>query len=184
MLTSSGTSDIVIVGSDVTLTCTLVLNSAIVVSDLSLLMVDAQLSRDGTPLTLSGRTITGIVYTYITQLNSFGRSDSGNYTCIATVRPQQTSTYLTGNETMSSIISIKAGKCSFNLSLYFNRSTMFQSNNDITLQLLLLLSMFKPPSPVPLAQWRSAGVLHLMEMLLSLDTGSTTAMGRVCWCLQ
>ena len=110
MLTSSGTSDIVIIGSDITLTCTLVLNSAIVVSDLSLLMVDAQLSRDRTPLTLSGRTMTGIVYTYTTQLNSFGRSDSGNYTCTATVRPQPTSVYLTGNETVSSIISIKAGK--------------------------------------------------------------------------
>ena len=110
MLTSSGTSDIVIVGSDITLTCTLVLNSAIVISDLPLLMVDAELSRDGNPLTLSGRTMTDTTFTYTTQLNPFGRSDSGNYTCTATVRLQPTSIYLTGNETLSSTIDIKAGK--------------------------------------------------------------------------
>ena len=53
MLTSSGTSDIVTVGTDIILTGTLVFNLAIVASDVSLLMVDAQLSRDGTILKLS-----------------------------------------------------------------------------------------------------------------------------------
>ena len=64
-------------------------------SDLSVLMVDAQLSRDGTPLTLTGPTVAGTTFTYTIQLNSFGRSDSGNYTCTATVRPQPPSTFLT-----------------------------------------------------------------------------------------
>ena len=113
MLTSSGTSDTVTIGSGITLTCTLMLNSAIVVSDLSLLMVDAQLSKDGTPLTLTGRTMTDTTFTYTTQLVSFRRSDSGNYTCTATVGPQPTSIYLAGNEVLSSTIGIKAGKCSF-----------------------------------------------------------------------
>ena len=99
------------VGSDVTLTCTLELNLAIVATDLPLLMVDVQLFRDGIPLsnpTMSSAT--GTTFTYTTQLNSFMRSDSGNYTCTATIRPQPSTTYLTGNETLQSdTINIKAG---------------------------------------------------------------------------
>ena len=82
-------------GSDVTLRCTVQLDPAIVESDLSLLIVDAQLSQDGTPLVLTGPTVTGTTFTYTIQLDSFGRSDSGNYICTATIRPQPTSTYLT-----------------------------------------------------------------------------------------
>ena len=37
----------------------------------------------------------------------------------------------------------------------------------------------KPHRPVPLLQWRSAGVLHLMDLLPSLLTGSSMAMERV-----
>ena len=51
-------------------------------------------------------------------------------------------------------------------------------------QLLLLPSMFKPLSPVPLPQWRSAGVLHLVELLTSLATGSSMGMERMCPCQQ
>ena len=112
ILTSSDTSSLQIVGSDVTLTCMLELNPAIVETDLPLLMVDIQLSRDGTPLALTGPTVTETTFTYTIQLNLFGRSDSGNYTCTATVRPQPSSTYLTGSETLlSDTISIKAGMC-------------------------------------------------------------------------
>ena len=112
MLTSSDGNSLQIVGSDVTLTCIVELNPAIVASDLPLLMVDAQLSRDGIPLALTGPTVTGTTITYTTQLVSFGRSDSGNYTCTATVRPRPSSTYLTGSETLlSDIVSIKAGMC-------------------------------------------------------------------------
>ena len=88
------------------------LNSAIVESDLSLLMMDVQLSRDGTPLTLTDLTVTGTVFIYTTQLNSFGRSDSGNYTCTATVEPRPTSTYLTRSIMVTANISIKAGMSS------------------------------------------------------------------------
>ena len=102
-------SNSIVIGSDVILPCTMELNSAIVETDLPLLMVDAQLFREGTLLVLTGLTVTGTTFTYTTQLNSFGRSDSGNYTCTATVRPQSTSTYLTGTEVLSSNISIEAG---------------------------------------------------------------------------
>ena len=112
MLTSSEGNSLQIVGSDVTLTCTLELNPAIVETDLPLLMVDAQLSRDGIPLALTGPIVTGTTFTYTTELNSFGRSDSGNYTCTAIVRPQPSLTYFTGSETLlSDIVSIKAGRC-------------------------------------------------------------------------
>ena len=106
ILTSS--SEAVMFGSDVTLTCTLGLNSAIVASDLSLLMVEIQLSRDG--VLFNNSLATDITFTYTTQLNSFGRSDFGNYTCTATIRPQISAVYLIGNETLqSNAINIRAG---------------------------------------------------------------------------
>ena len=110
MLTSSGNSDIVTIGTGTTLTCTLVFDLVIVASDLSLIMVDAQLSRDGTPLTLTDPTVTGTTFIYTTQFNSFGRTDSGDYTCTATIAPQPSAIYLTGNESVqSNTINIRAG---------------------------------------------------------------------------
>ena len=87
-------------GSDVTLTCTLGLNSAIVANDLSLLMVKVQLSRDGILLdnpTLSPMTGTTFVYTSRLRI-----TDVGNYTCNATIRPVTSSTYITGSEMLES----------------------------------------------------------------------------------
>jgi hypothetical protein len=112
MLTSS--PEALVFGSDVTLTCTLGLNSAIVANDLSLLMVDVQLSRDGTLLDNPSQSpVSGTTFTYTTQLNSFGRSDFENYTCTATISPQPNAIYLTGNETLqSNAINIRAGKWS------------------------------------------------------------------------
>jgi hypothetical protein len=98
-----------ILGSDVTLTCTLELNSAIVASEILVLMVDTELFRDETPLTLTGPSIRDTTFTYTRRFESFGRSDSGNYTCTATVGPQPTLTYLIGNETQSATINIRAG---------------------------------------------------------------------------
>ena len=74
-------------------------------------MVDTQLLRDRTPLTLTEPTIRDTTFTYIytTQINSFERSDSGRYTCTATVRPDLALTYVTGNETLSATVNIKAG---------------------------------------------------------------------------
>ena len=83
-------------GSDVTVNCTVELGSAMMESELSLLIVDVQLSRDGAPIALSGPTVSRTTFIYTAQLNSFGRNDSGNYTCTATVRPQPALTFLTG----------------------------------------------------------------------------------------
>ena len=98
------------VGADVTVTCTVELGPSVVESDLSVLMVDAQLSRNGTPLTLTAPTVAGTTFTYTIQLNSFGRSDSGNYTCTATVRPQPSSTFLTESGEQSNTARITVGK--------------------------------------------------------------------------
>ena len=110
VLTSSGSnSGIQITGSDVTLTCAVELNSAIMPSEIFLLMVDTQLSRDGTPLALTGPTVSGTAFTYTRRFESLEESDSGNYTCTATIQPQPTATYLTGNETLqSNAVNIRA----------------------------------------------------------------------------
>ena len=57
-------------GSTVILTCTVELSPAVVESDLSVIMVNTQLSRDGTPLTLAGPTVAGTTFTYTIQLDS------------------------------------------------------------------------------------------------------------------
>ena len=75
-------------------------------SDLSLLMVSAELTHpNGTMLSLSN-TMSSTTLTYTTQLNSFGRSDSGGYTCTATVRPQPTATYLSGTDSDTNNVEI------------------------------------------------------------------------------
>ena len=85
------------------------LGPSVVDSDLSVVMVDAQLSRDGTPLTLTGPTVAGTTFTYTIQLNSFGNDDIGNYTCTAMVRPQQPSTFLTESSEQSDTARVTSG---------------------------------------------------------------------------
>ena len=79
------------------------LSPAVRESDLTLLTVDVQLLRDGIPMTLTGLTVTGTTFIYSTQFNSFDRIDSGNYTCVATVRPQpMASAYIVTSESIQS----------------------------------------------------------------------------------
>ena len=81
-------------------------------SEVSLLLVDAELSRDGTPLNLTGPTIAGVTLSYGAAVSSFSDSDVGNYTCTATVTPQPFSTYLTGmGQLQSSPFEIIIGMC-------------------------------------------------------------------------
>ena len=72
-------------------------------SELSSLMVDAQLSRDGiTMRNLSNLTRSSTTFTYTIVVSSFHRSDSRNYTCVATIRPKPLSVYLYGTGKLSS----------------------------------------------------------------------------------
>ena len=98
-------------GDGVILICTVNMRQEILDSEIFLLMVDAQLSQpDGTPLALTGPTVTGTTFTYTTRLKSFGRSDSGNYTCMATIRPQPSSVYLHGTGELSNTTRITTGE--------------------------------------------------------------------------
>ena len=93
----------VLFGSNVTLTCTLGLDPTIVASDLSLLIVEVQLSRDGILLdNLTLSPMTGTTFVYTSQLSSFRITDVGHYTCNATIRPVSSSTYITGSEMLES----------------------------------------------------------------------------------
>ena len=110
---SHGTPDNrVIVGTDITLTCTVRLNRAIVDSDISLLNVTAQfLSDKGVPLTLSESPVTaGTTFTFTTQLDSFRRNASGNYTCNVTVSPQATAAFVNGTQALDHTIELTTGE--------------------------------------------------------------------------
>ena len=91
--------------------CTIELGPAVMESEISLLMVDAQLSRDGVPLTLSSPTLTGTTVSYDATVSSFSETDVGNYTCSATITPRPSSTFLTGmGQLQSSPFEITIGK--------------------------------------------------------------------------
>ena len=109
-LTSTGANSIDVIGSDVTLTCSVELNPAILGSEIFLLTVETQLFRDGIQMALDGPTVVGTTYTYISQLNSFGRSDYGNYNCTATIQPQPSLTYLIGTDMLSDTLTITISK--------------------------------------------------------------------------
>ena len=155
MLTSS--LETVVFGSDVTLTCTLGLNMAIVGNDVSLLMVEIQLSRDGVLFdNPSQPSVTDTTFIYTTQLNSFGRSDFGNYTCTATIRPQPTAVYLTGNETLqSNAINIKACMCGSIVPLACN------CVNKLTCTFFLFIIVSAPPVNVVATQSGSSAPVEV-----------------------
>ena len=83
-------------------------------SDVSL-VVNASLDRpDGSILLLSNPILSGTIYSFDTQVNLFGGSDVGNYTCTATIRSQPssfTASYFTGiGQLKSNPIEIVIGK--------------------------------------------------------------------------
>ena len=109
--TSTG-SNIIRNGSAVTVNCVVELSPAVMESEVSLVMVDAELSRDGTPLTLTDPTVTGTRFIFGVAVSSFNDNDVGTYTCTATVRPTQSSSqFLNGTgRTMSPLERIIIGK--------------------------------------------------------------------------
>ena len=83
-------------GSAVTLTCSVQMNQNLLPSELSLLIVNASITKPcGTVLVLSNPVIKDTAYKFTAQVNSFG-DYVGNYACNATVRPEPSLTYLTG----------------------------------------------------------------------------------------
>ncbi len=79
-------------------------------SEVSLLMVEAQLIRpNGTMINLSQPSISGTTFNFTTRVKSFSDDDAGNYTCSATVRPGQSSPYLTGTGELSGKVELAIG---------------------------------------------------------------------------
>ena len=94
------------VGSQVTVNCTVELNEVVVESDFSILVINLHLAKDGNIIPSQAQNTTSISsksWTYT--INSFGRSDSGNYTCSATISPQRgLLTYLIQSERSNSCV--------------------------------------------------------------------------------
>ena len=108
-VTSTPSSPVNDITSTVAVNCVVELGPSVMESELSLLMVDTQLSRDGTPLTLTGPMVSGTTFTYTRRFETFGRSDSGNYTCTATVGPEPTAVYLSGSGSLTNTARITIG---------------------------------------------------------------------------
>ena len=74
------------------------LDSIILESDLSLVNVSAEISRDGTILTQTSQSVDGTIFNFGATVNFFSQStsDVGNYVCRATVTPLPSSSFLTG----------------------------------------------------------------------------------------
>ena len=105
---TSSLGNIVISGSNVTLTCSVQMNSSVTDSEVSLLTVDAQLIRqNGTTLNLSHPDLLGTIFIYSTEVKFFDDNDAGNYTCMATVRRGPFSIFLTGIGELSGKIELR-----------------------------------------------------------------------------
>ena len=108
---TSSRGNVILEGSDVTLNCSIQMNSSVTDSEVSLLMVEAQLIKpSGRILNLSNPTISGTTFTFITEVKSFSDSDIGNYTCSATVRSRPFSSYLTESDELSGRIELGIGE--------------------------------------------------------------------------
>ena len=96
--------------SAVTLTCIVEL-PPVVELELSLLTVDVELSKDESQLLPNDSIIvSGRLHNYSTHLNSFGRTDSGTYTCTAIVRPGPNLTHVNPSLSTSNHAKISTGK--------------------------------------------------------------------------
>ena len=90
---------------DVTLTCTVVLSSG---PGIDILMnVNFELSRRGSQLTTTPPSVSGFTHTTTAVINSFGREQSGEYTCVAAI--SSVNGYLTDVSAMSNSLQVTTG---------------------------------------------------------------------------
>lgn len=108
---ASNPTGTITVGDHVTLMCTVKFSPLVTRSDVaSLISIDAQLSRDGAPVGRTGALRNGTTSTYITEIDSFGRNESGVYSCTVTVRPQSGSSLLTYSGSRTERVRVTVGK--------------------------------------------------------------------------
>ena len=112
IIVTNNLDTIILRGSDITLTCSVQMNSSVLDSEISLLMVEAQLiNPNGRMLSLSNPAILGTTFTFTSQaVKSFSDSDVGSYVCSATVRTGSSSPYLTGIGELSGKIELEIGE--------------------------------------------------------------------------
>jgi hypothetical protein len=80
-------------------------------SELSLLTVEAELFRDGTPLALDAPIMRGSRFIFESAVCSFRDSNVGSYNCTATVSPAPSSQFLTGTgQGTSPLVTLTIGK--------------------------------------------------------------------------
>ena len=120
-ITSSPVTPIRPIGSDVTLTCTVELSPTVNVP----VTVNVQLTDPaGNPVTTSTSPLNGSTYitTVTAMVSSFGRSDSGVYTCTATVT--SSNTLLSASSSRSDIVTATIGKTKFIQTLMLYRKAL------------------------------------------------------------
>ena len=100
-------------GSDVILTCTALLTSGPGIDvPLNVTIEALRLNLAGSPLTTTAPSVSGSTYTATAMVSSFGRNDSGVYTCRATVSSVSINSYISDSNTTSHSITVTTGEMS------------------------------------------------------------------------
>ena len=95
---------------NVDVVCTVEFGPVIMESEISFLTVDAQLSRNGSTLTLTGPVLSGTRLSYTYRIESFEVNNTGEYVCTAAVSPSQSSSpYITGSAALTTKETIAFG---------------------------------------------------------------------------
>ena len=96
------------IGSSVTLTCMADLDPAIGGVPVA---VNIQLSDPaGSTLTATTPSVSGSTYSSMATISSFGRDQSGLYTCSATVSPSPSNSFLSGSSSQSETLRVTTGE--------------------------------------------------------------------------
>ena len=105
MIFSNATTDVVFIGSTVTLTCTVELSSVVDVP----VAVTAQVSDpSGSPLTTTPPSVSGSSYTFTTIIQIVSPVQSGAYTCTASLN--SSSSLLASSQLQTGTTTIMAGE--------------------------------------------------------------------------
>ena len=95
------------IGSTVTLTCMADLDPAIDVP----VIVNIELSDPaGIPLTATAPSVSGSTYSRMATVSSFGRNDSGLYTCSATISPSSSNSFISDSSSQSETLRVTVGE--------------------------------------------------------------------------
>ena len=110
ILSSSIANLILPFGSDVILVCIVVLTSGPGI-DVPLNVNFELLRTDpaGSPLITTHPSVSGSTYSSTAMISSFGRNDSGVYTCRATASSASTNTYISVSNTVSNLTRVTTG---------------------------------------------------------------------------